>query len=1487
MKSRSFPRLHLWIAALALVVLASLVLVALVALSPRSHEAQQPPHVAFDPHAWAVEIEPERLAYDRPAIDPQIKQAMNLARGRPPVVEGDVPGSRRDWFWFQRSFPLDKVPPDANLKALEYVQAEMQAQSMQQTWEELGPAPINDGLIGLHHCTQTDCGAWRTTVSGRTKAIVFNPNNPSIIYVATATGGIWKSTNGGNSYVPLTDDQPTMSFHSLALDPNNPNIVYAGSGEISGYYGIGILKSTNGGQTWDLLGRNVFEGLAVVSIVIDPNNSNRIHVGTSAAIQGGFQEGKVTPERGVFRSTNGGQTWTPLLTCSDCSGTSDLVVEDTNPQVMYAAADAIGIFKTTDGGDNWGLLTNGLPDRGFGRIELGIGKGSGAGTIYAGYDARVNVGGQIRPWGIIFKSTDHGQSWTELRQAPNYCSTQCWYDNIIGVHPTNPNIVYIGGNMLPNDIAWAGIVFKSTDGGQNWQDTTPATAVNRMLHPDMHAITFHPNNPNEVWVGNDGGVFRTTNGGQTWESRNANLATLQFQNIGIHPTDPNIAFGGLQDNAKCKFDGTSWQGLDTGDGGYSEIDPFEPNIWYSTRYSQQGSGVSFQVNTKGGTAPLSDWEYRTQGMDPNDRVLFYAPFALDPASPGVLYVGTHRLYRTSNRGRAWQPISGDLTTQQYNTSAISTIAVAPGDPNTIYTGSADGVIAVTHNLGGSWADARGANTPGRFVSDIAVSKQSANTAYVVFNGFDTHTPQQPGHVFKTTNGGQSWSNISSNLPDVPALSIALDPDNPRTIYIGTDIGVFRSTNDGGSWTHHNEGLANVPVFDLEMNQTTRHLWAGTHGRGVFRLSLGGGQVATPTPTRPPLTSRLYVPIMLRASVGAPTRTPTLPASGPAPGDWQGDKTTFSVTSDQGDTWNMRLLVPVPGCANWVSQPGFARIQQNRFFFSVDLRQNGYWTNEGRFTSGTEATGTARFENMYFGTSCGTWSGTVNWTATWQGGGTDPTPTPTATPRPPTPTPPSTDGIHGQVRFQDLGIGDINLLLRQCPTSGSCDLETSKVAETTTDENGYYQFTGVPSLPAGNIYFVFYFNHNDGNNTPDDRFLWRWYGPDITSYSAGRSVAGGDFEINDVPLTSPRTERTTLPVTFAWNPRGLPGERYSWELFDLQTGATKCVSDPATGGSLELGEDNFLGVCNGSYGVEYGWFVWAIAGPAWDNNQGLGDSYYYATLTFDPSGGPTPTPTPTRTPALPTATPTPTSTPPTGPSISGQVTAAGAGVSGVTLQLLHCDLFDCDVERLTTSGAGGAYVFSDVNPLGSFESYRVRYVNGPNGGNAVNPNYLNFWFTGDITAVSAQAGAASVDLDIGDVVLQSPAHGSYDWLPQVFSWAARPVFGDYYSWTLSWYATEICRVDPPTTATTFTLDATGAQNCGLFANETYVWYVYVTDSPGFLDGVGASYYAREIAFQGAKGAREQRLPQAPRTGVGAAARGLPAGLIPEISPHILR
>ncbi len=806
------------------------------------------------------------------------------APGASPLDEeerGEGPRLRERWFVEQRAYPRDTLSADALLQAWKQARAQTQRLRVAAAprWENIGPAPMRASLIGTQ----------QVNVSGRVTALAIDPRNSNMVYLGTANGGVWKTTNGGSSWTPLTEDLPSQAIGAIAIAPSNPNIVYVGTGEatpgLDNYYGMGIYKSTDGGRTWQHLGQDVFTGLGIGKIVVHPSNSNIVYVATSRT----GVTGPSLPVRGIYRSTDGGRTWKALLGCRDCWGASDLVMHPNNPQVLYAAFWAYGIFKSTDGGAHWTQLTNGLPDRNFGNVRLAISR-SNPNVLYAGFEYRIP--GRYTG-GLVFKSTDGGASWSWLQSAPNYCTGQCWYDNVVAVHPANANYVYLGGSanyIWQPVVRIKEIVVRSTDGGGTWEDLTPNDSPAHTLHPDVHALAFAPSNPNVVWVGNDGGVWRSRDGGRTWENRNTNLSTLQFTGVAVHPTNGRVVYGGMQDNNKAKTTGDRvWQALDVGDGGFAAIDPFNPNIYYGSRF-----GISFQRNDRGGSAPVNDWPIKVAGINKQDRALFYAPFALDPSTQGVIYYGTHRLYRSTNRGESWTAISGDLTKgpdSAHGRAAISAIAVAPSDPNTIYVGTSDGNVQVTANRGRTWSNVTRPPLPNRWVSRIAVDPHNPQVAYVVFNGFNTHTPHTPGHVFKTTNRGRTWQDISGNLPDIPVLSLALDPGHPGTVYIGTDIGVFRTVDDGRHWELFGTGLPAVPVVDVIYHARSRTLIAATHGRSVYKLTLSGPPpTPTPTPTRPAITpaARLYLPVMRRGRppvVLTPTPTPAgtvLPTATPTP-----------------------------------------------------------------------------------------------------------------------------------------------------------------------------------------------------------------------------------------------------------------------------------------------------------------------------------------------------------------------------------------------------------------------------------------------------------------------------------------------------------------------------------------------------------------------------------------------------------------------------
>ncbi len=786
---------------------------------------------------------------------------------------GDGPAQRMSYHTWQRAYPRQTLP-EAGMAAIHAqvnAMIDIRAAAELPRWENIGPAPMRSSLMGKQ---QID-------VSGRVRAIVVDPRNSNVVYIGAAQGGVWKSSDGGASWTPLTDNQPSLAIGDLALDPTNPEIVYAGTGEPStggnNYYGAGLLKSTDGGKNWTLLGADRFGGTGIAKIIVDPVNANTLYVANTRT----GTEGPSLPPRGIFKSTNGGQSWEALLSCDEpsCVGATDLALLATNPPTLLGGFDGYGVARSTDGGANWQLISNGLPSRDqvfVQRVVLDQSAGN-PNVVYASF----HIGIPERYDGaVLFRSNDGGQNWAQVTigaENYNFCGQQCWYSHEVAAHPTNPDQVLLGG--MANYVDGGDtlervnrIIVRVANNGQALTDLSPNTSPNTTLHPDMHVITFDPKNPQVIWAGNDGGVFQSTDGGATWQARNEGLATLQFTGFAVNPQNAQIIQGGMQDNNKAfTLDGganRAWTAADVGDGGNALIDPFNPTIWYGTRF-----GVSFQRNDQG-SALTGYWPILTNGVDRRDRALFYIPIAADPSTQGVFYLGTNRVYRTANRGDSWVAISPDLSQGQ---GSVSTIAVAPSDPKTIWAGASDGSIAVTTNGGTNWTDSTNAPLPNRFVSKIAVAPNNPRLAYAVFNGFNTHTPGRPGHIFKSSDGGATWQDISGNLPDVPTLSIILDRNAPGTIYIGTDAGVFQSTNDGASWLPFNNGMPNVAVVDLAFNGGGNLLFAATHGRSIFRAVL--------TDAPPAGDQRLFLPVIQRQQPGVPAPTPTntsIPTATPMP-----------------------------------------------------------------------------------------------------------------------------------------------------------------------------------------------------------------------------------------------------------------------------------------------------------------------------------------------------------------------------------------------------------------------------------------------------------------------------------------------------------------------------------------------------------------------------------------------------------------------------
>ncbi len=797
---------------------------------------------------------------------------------------------REDWFYYQRAYPAKIIPPDAQLRMREQLETEelrlrqtrlsagLEADPQQQlVWAALGPAPIANG--------QT-FSASGSAVSGRVTAIALDPSyngtSNQTVYVGAAQGGVWRSTDNGANWSPLLDNQPSLAVGAIAIDPTNPNVIYVGTGEGNrsgdSYYGQGILKTTDGGATWTQItgpvsstapGLPSFINCSFLSIEIDPTNPSILYAATNIGLSSGASGGSgtvVIGNRGIWKSTDGGANWRNLNPGNfdvDRSAT-DVLVDPRKPQRIFAAILNVGIFRSDQGGEpgTWTKLEGGWPATNtttptFTRVELTAGPPVAPSTESVVYAAFAAPNSDLLG---IWRTTDAGNNWTKVTTPQ--ASGQADYNIALAVDPVDGNTVYYGTQS--NSTNTSGAVFRSKNGGQSWSDLSQGDGTEG-LHADTHAIVVSPANRNVLFTGSDGGIWRTNNATDntvTWKSLNPNLNITQFQSIALHPTNPNFVIGGTQDNGTNLFTGqSSWSNIRGGDGGFTLIDQSNPQVLYHTFFNANNADnngraqIGPEVSLNGGTS----WSRRgcfscsavQGGINPTDRVGFYAPMALHTGFTGqngnVVYLGTNRLYRSENRGSVWiglgassDGFGADLTK---GTGRLSAIAAHPNLANgqeIVWVGANDGSVQVTTNAGvgagATFTNLTKAPLPTRFITDIALDAGNAQRAIVTFSGFNTVTAATPGHVFLTTNLGQSWTDISGNLPDVPVTSAAMNPADNNTIYIGTDLGVFQTTNGGATWERLGNGMPRVATYMVRYQTATNTLFAATHGRGVYRLT---------------------------------------------------------------------------------------------------------------------------------------------------------------------------------------------------------------------------------------------------------------------------------------------------------------------------------------------------------------------------------------------------------------------------------------------------------------------------------------------------------------------------------------------------------------------------------------------------------------------------------------------------------------------------
>jgi photosystem II stability/assembly factor-like uncharacterized protein len=695
-----------------------------------------------------------------------------------------------NYFFLQRAYPYDSIPQ------IQYREAVAEAKVLERRRQE--------STLGADAVIWNPAGP--TNIPGRISSLDVDQGNPNIIYAGSASGGIYKTTNLGASWDIVFGEDGTYSIGAVAVDPNNPQVVWVGPGEpsnsIDSYEADGVYKSINGGTSWT----NVLPMATarIGKIVIDPTNSNRVFV----AVQGARFSG-AGPDRGLYRTENGGTTWERVLFVDNSTGCIDVALHPSTGTVLaatwpFGTGPTSAIYRSTAQGDAGTFTmisgTGGLPAvSNDSRIGVTIDPGSN-------YCYALIIGSNYQLHGL-YRSSDLGVNWVQTNDgdiAGTYGGFG-WYFGQVRVAPGHPETVYSLGVTL----------WKSIDYGASWFDVTGGT------HVDHHALYISPTNPDLLYGGCDGGVNYSSDGGSSWTTY-FNMDNTQFYAISMDFNNPERLYGGTQDNGTMRtMTGNlgDWGRIFGGDGFYCLVDYTNSNIIYAE--SQNGN---INKSIDGGASFFG----AQNGIDPGgtEPHAWNTPIEMDQNDPKILYTGTDRVYRTADGADSWTAISPDLSV-----GYLTTIASAKSDPQVVYAGSRTGEVSVTTNGGGSWTDI-GAELPDRWITRLTVDPTNAAICYVTVSGYLSTGSRLP-HIFRTTNYGANWTDISSDLPDAPLNDIILDPHDNQTLYVASDVGVYVSDNLGTSWTLLGTGMPITAVIDLVMDSKTRKMVAGTHGRSMF------------------------------------------------------------------------------------------------------------------------------------------------------------------------------------------------------------------------------------------------------------------------------------------------------------------------------------------------------------------------------------------------------------------------------------------------------------------------------------------------------------------------------------------------------------------------------------------------------------------------------------------------------------------------------
>lgn len=704
-----------------------------------------------------------------------------------------------DFMFDQRAYPTGQIKTDAYRKAIQWKKSVRQQRIMPGSdWEFAGP--INIG--------------------GRISDIEIPSNSGDTYYVGAASGGIFKTTNSGATWTSIFDEQDMLSIGDIEISRNNNDLIWVGTGEVNAgggslaYDGDGVYVSNDAGVSWTSKGLPDIG--SVGKILIDPNDDNTIFVGAMGPL---FRNDS---NRGVYRSTDGGTSWQQKLFVSDSTGIIDMAIHPSNGNIIYACSwerirrpnyrqyggETSRIYRSTDGGENWSELTNGLPSLASqkGRISIDIAQ-SNPNILYARYcDATGEIQG-------VYKTSDGGNSWTEVNSSQLTNIGFHWWFGGIFIDPDDENTLY--------NVDF--IVEKSVDGGNNWIESFPN------VHVDQHALAFNNTVAGEVLLGNDGGFYKSSNDGASW-TKDETLPITQLYRMHVDASNEDKVYAGAQDNSTMRTTTgglNNWTIINGGDGFQPLVDPTNTNVIYAL--SQRGNLVK---STNNG----SSFFPAMTGISISDRKNWDTPITFDPANSQILYYGANRLYKTEDAAGSWTAISPDLTNGPYpgnlTFGTITSIDVSTLDSDKIVVGTDDGNVWFTNDGGGNWEHIS-TGLPNRWVTKVLASREFSNGVYVSFSGY--RYGEDEGHVYRSIDAGLNWLDISVNLPDIPVNDIVQDMND--YLYVGTDVGVFASASQGLVWEEVGSSLPSVVVNDLYISEGSQYLYAATYGRSIFKIDI--------------------------------------------------------------------------------------------------------------------------------------------------------------------------------------------------------------------------------------------------------------------------------------------------------------------------------------------------------------------------------------------------------------------------------------------------------------------------------------------------------------------------------------------------------------------------------------------------------------------------------------------------------------------------